>query len=44
MEAPTAAFRRGGIEFVKSLLWKTEPQVERSWYIGDQWGFCYDDV
>ncbi|NNU63936.1 methyltransferase domain-containing protein [Rhizobium sp. WYCCWR 11152] len=44
IEALTAAFRRGGIEFVKSLLWKTEPRIGRCWYIGDQWALCYDDV
>ena len=44
IEALTAAFRRGGIEFVKSLLWKTEPRIGRCWHIGDQWALCYDDV
>ncbi|MBY3365031.1 protein-L-isoaspartate O-methyltransferase family protein [Rhizobium laguerreae] len=44
IEALTAAFRRGGIEFVKSLLWKTEPRIGRCWYIADQWALCYDDV
>ncbi|MGO8470334.1 hypothetical protein AB9F45_39400, partial [Rhizobium leguminosarum] len=42
IEALTAAFRRGGIEFVKSLIWKTEPRIGRCWYIGDQWALCYD--
>ncbi|PDS75128.1 methyltransferase domain-containing protein [Rhizobium sp. L43] len=40
----TAAFKRGGIEFIKSLLWKTEPRIGRYWYIGDQWALCYDDA
>ncbi|WP_353646142.1 rRNA adenine N-6-methyltransferase family protein [Mesorhizobium sp. WSM2239] len=40
----TAAFKRGGIEFVKSLLWKTAPPVERCWYVGDKWALCYDEV
>jgi protein-L-isoaspartate(D-aspartate) O-methyltransferase len=44
IEALTAAFRRGGIEFVKSLLWKTEPRIGRCWHIGDQWALCYDDA
>ncbi|MBX5156419.1 methyltransferase domain-containing protein [Rhizobium sp. NZLR8] len=43
IEALTAAFKRGGIEFIKSLLWKTDPRVGRCWYIGDQWALCYDD-
>lgn len=37
IDALTAAFKRGGIEFVKSLLWKTEPRIGRCWHIGDQW-------
>ncbi|WP_183904431.1 methyltransferase domain-containing protein [Rhizobium sp. BK212] len=44
IEALTAAFKRGGIEFVKSLLWKADPRLGRCWYIGDQWALCYDDV
>ncbi len=44
VEALTAAFKRGGIEFVKSLLWKSDPRIGRCWYIGDQWALCYDDV
>ncbi|MFW2234367.1 protein-L-isoaspartate O-methyltransferase family protein [Rhizobium sp. CRRU65] len=44
IDALTAAFERGGIEFVKSLLWKTEPRIGRCWHIGDQWALCYDDV
>ncbi|MGO8085491.1 hypothetical protein AB9E31_37165, partial [Rhizobium leguminosarum] len=31
IEALKAAFRRGGIEFVKSLRWKTEPRIGRCW-------------
>jgi len=44
VEKLTAAFKRGGIEFIKSLLWKIEPRVGRCWYIGDQWALCYDDA
>jgi protein-L-isoaspartate(D-aspartate) O-methyltransferase len=43
IETLTAAFKRGGIEFIKSLLWKTDPRIGRCWYIGDQWALCYDD-
>ncbi|OHV18662.1 methyltransferase domain-containing protein [Rhizobium sp. RMa-01] len=43
IEALTVAFKRGGIEFVKSLLWKTDPRIGRCWYIGDQWALCYDE-
>ncbi|MBX5200334.1 rRNA adenine N-6-methyltransferase family protein [Rhizobium sp. NZLR1] len=43
IEALTTAFQRGGIEFIKSLLWKTDPRIGRCWYIGDQWALCYDD-
>ncbi|MBY4612736.1 protein-L-isoaspartate O-methyltransferase family protein [Rhizobium redzepovicii] len=43
IEALTAAFKRGGIEFVKSLIWKTEPRIGRCWYIGDEWALCYDE-
>ncbi|ACI57920.1 protein-L-isoaspartate(D-aspartate) O-methyltransferase (plasmid) [Rhizobium leguminosarum bv. trifolii WSM2304] len=43
IEALTAAFKRGGIEFIKSLLWKTDPRIGRCWYIGDQWALCYGD-
>ncbi|MBP2447905.1 protein-L-isoaspartate O-methyltransferase family protein [Rhizobium leguminosarum] len=43
IEALTVAFKRGGIEFIKSLLWKTDPRIGRCWYIGDQWALCYDD-
>jgi protein-L-isoaspartate(D-aspartate) O-methyltransferase len=40
----SAAFERGGIEFVKSLLWKVAPPVGRCWYVGDNWALCYDEV
>lgn len=43
IEALTAAFKRGGTEFIKSLLRKTDPRIGRCWYIGDQWALCYDD-
>ncbi|EJC83834.1 protein-L-isoaspartate carboxylmethyltransferase [Rhizobium leguminosarum bv. trifolii WSM2297] len=44
VEKLTTAFKRGGIEFIKSLLWKTEPRIGRCWYIGDQWALCYDEA
>ncbi|RFB88896.1 protein-L-isoaspartate O-methyltransferase [Rhizobium leguminosarum bv. trifolii] len=40
IEALTAAFKRGDIEFVKSPIWKTEPRIGR---FGDQWALCYDE-
>jgi protein-L-isoaspartate(D-aspartate) O-methyltransferase len=40
----TAAFERGGIEFVKSLLWKAARPLERCWYVGDNWALCYDEA
>jgi protein-L-isoaspartate(D-aspartate) O-methyltransferase len=41
-EALNAAFERGGLEFVRSLRWKTNLAPERSWFTGDGFSLCYD--
>ncbi len=43
LDALTAAFTRGGVEFVESLIWKAVPPVERCWYVGKDWALCYDE-
>ncbi|WP_210489763.1 protein-L-isoaspartate O-methyltransferase family protein [Microvirga antarctica] len=40
--ALTAAFQKGGIEFVGSLIWKTPAPVGRCWYVGPDWALSYD--
>jgi len=42
-ETLTAAFERGGIEFVKSLRWKQSPSPDRSWFMGSGWSLSFDE-
>jgi protein-L-isoaspartate(D-aspartate) O-methyltransferase len=39
-----AAFKRGGIEFVKSLRWNEAADPSRCWYSTSRWGLSYDPV
>jgi protein-L-isoaspartate(D-aspartate) O-methyltransferase len=41
-EALKAAFERGGVEFVKSLIWGEGNSPEKAWHAGDGWSLCYD--
>lgn len=41
-EGLAAAFERGGVEFVRSLLWRTPIDPARCWYVGDGWALSYD--
>lgn len=43
-EALQAAFERGGIEFVRSLIWKETAAPGRCWFTGSGWSLCYDEV
>lgn len=43
-QALKAAFERGGVEFVRSLRWRTPPSPGRSWFAGTGWSLSYDDV
>lgn len=43
-EALQAAFERGGIEFVRSLIWKESAAPGRCWFTGSRWALCYDEV
>jgi protein-L-isoaspartate(D-aspartate) O-methyltransferase len=42
-ETLTAAFERGGIEFVKSLRWRQSPSPDRSWFMGGGWSLGFDE-
>jgi protein-L-isoaspartate(D-aspartate) O-methyltransferase len=43
-EALHAAFERGGIEFVRSLIWKENASPGRCWFTGSGWALSYDEV
>jgi protein-L-isoaspartate(D-aspartate) O-methyltransferase len=43
-EALQAAFERGGIEFVRSLIWKESAAPGRCWFTGSGWALSYDEV
>lgn len=38
------AFERGGVEFVRSLIWKPPSRPQRCWYVGPDWSLSYDEV
>jgi protein-L-isoaspartate(D-aspartate) O-methyltransferase len=38
------AFKRGGIEFVKSLRWNTPADATRCWYSTAHWSLSYDPL
>ncbi|MGE0154710.1 MAG: protein-L-isoaspartate O-methyltransferase [Reyranellaceae bacterium] len=40
----TEAFDRGGIEFVRSLVWKGAGDPGRCWFWQPDWALCYDKV
>ena len=39
-----AAFKGGGIEFVKSPWWDRKAKPQRSWFVGSDWALSYDEV
>ncbi|SMF64782.1 protein-L-isoaspartate(D-aspartate) O-methyltransferase [Tistlia consotensis] len=41
-QALGAAFERGGIEFVRSLVWRRPVDPARCWHVGAGWGLSYD--
>jgi protein-L-isoaspartate(D-aspartate) O-methyltransferase len=43
-EALRTAFKDGGVEFVKSLVWKANTTPERCWYSGRGWHLSYDAI
>jgi protein-L-isoaspartate(D-aspartate) O-methyltransferase len=43
-EALKASFERGGIEFVRSLVWRENALPGRCWFTGSGWALCYDEV
>jgi len=43
-EALQAAFERGGIEFVRSLIWQERASPGRCWFSGSGWSLSYDEV
>ncbi len=43
-EALQGAFERGGIEFVRSLIWKENASPGRCWFTGSGWSLSYDEV
>jgi protein-L-isoaspartate(D-aspartate) O-methyltransferase len=43
-EALQASFERGGIEFVRSLIWKENALPGRCWFTGPGWALSYDEV
>jgi protein-L-isoaspartate(D-aspartate) O-methyltransferase len=43
-EALRAAFERGGVEFVRSLVWRESAAPERCWFAGSGWALSYDEV
>ena len=38
------AFRSGGVEFVKSLVWRRPADTGRCWYWSAGWSLSYDPV
>lgn len=43
-QALQAAFERGGIEFVRSLVWQRPAPPGRCWFTGSGWALSYDEV
>jgi protein-L-isoaspartate(D-aspartate) O-methyltransferase len=43
-EALQAAFERGGIEFVRSLIWRESAAPGRCWFTGSGWALSYDEA
>jgi protein-L-isoaspartate(D-aspartate) O-methyltransferase len=43
-QALQAAFERGGIEFVRSLIWRQPASPGRCWFTGSGWALSYDEV
>lgn len=43
-EALHEAFQRGGIEFVRSLIWRETAAPGRCWFTGPGWALSYDEV
>ncbi len=43
-QALQAAFEGGGIEFVRSLIWRRPARPERCWFTGSGWALCYDEA
>lgn len=43
-QALQAAFEGGGIEFVRSLIWRRPAPPGRCWFAGPGWALCYDEV
>jgi len=43
-QALQAAFEGGGIEFVRSLIWRQAAPPGRCWFTGSGWALSYDDV
>ncbi|SCY46640.1 protein-L-isoaspartate O-methyltransferase family protein [Microvirga guangxiensis] len=43
-QALQAAFEGGGIEFVRSLIWRQVPPPGRCWFTGSGWALCYDEI
>jgi protein-L-isoaspartate(D-aspartate) O-methyltransferase len=41
-ERLAAAFDHGGVEFVKTLVWKKPVDPGRSWYATADWALSYD--
>lgn len=39
-----ASFERGGVEFVRSLIWREPALPERCWFTGSGWALSYDEV
>ena len=42
-DALRAAFEGGGVDFVRSLVWRRPPSATRSWYAGPDWSLSYDE-
>lgn len=43
-EALRESFQRGGIEFVRSLIWRRPASPDRCWFTGPGWALSYDEV
>jgi len=38
------AFDGGGVDRIRSLIWKRSPPSERCWFAGEDWALCVDEV
>jgi protein-L-isoaspartate(D-aspartate) O-methyltransferase len=43
-ESLKASFERGGIEFVRSLIWREAVLPDRCWHTGAGWALSYDEA